>query len=110
MPHKSFSSLAEKGEDHKGHNMSASKSERLPTSVLPLQISDYHSTIYQHYRDIAVFTPLPMGEGQGGGAACRGRLPFLIQLLQLLSNLVIDTLSEGFHCHSSLLATALLTH
>ena len=27
-------------------NMLASKSEGLPTSVLPLQISDYHSTIY----------------------------------------------------------------
>ena len=67
-------------------------------------------------RGITVFTPLPMGEGllvvlavctpppsgRSGGA--------LIQPLQLLSNLVVDTLSEGFHCHSSLLATALLTH
>ena len=30
----------------KVNNMLASKSEGLPTSVLPLQISDYHSTIY----------------------------------------------------------------
>ena len=92
--------------------MLVSKSEGLPTSVLPLQISDYHSTIYQHYRDIAVFTPLPMGEGQGGGAACCCcvGLSLLIQPLQLFSYLVVDTLSEGFHCHRCLLATALLTH
>ncbi len=47
--------------------MLVSKSEGLPTSVLPLQISDYHSTIYQHYRDIAVFTPLLWGRGKGEG-------------------------------------------
>ena len=40
----------------------------------------------------------------------RGRLSFLIQPLQLFSYLVVDTLCEGLHCHSSLLATALLTH
>ena len=70
-----------------------------------------------------MFTPLPMGAGRGEGLLVvivvvallpfrggRVGLPFLIQPLQLFSNLVVDTLCEGFHCHSSLLATALLTH
>ena len=52
---------------------------------------------------IVVVALLPFRGGRVG-------LSFLIQPLQLFSNLVVDTLCEGFHCHSSLLATALLTH
>ena len=52
---------------------------------------------------IVVVALLPFRGGRVG-------LSLLIQPFQLFSNLVVDTLCEGFHCHSSLLATALLTH